>query len=55
MITPTPEMIEAVNKEYEPLPPVQESHQEGMPRWARVLAVIAVLGIIVAVISRLSR
>jgi hypothetical protein len=55
MLTPTPEMIEAVNKEYEPLSTMDESHRQRMPRWARVLAVIAVLGIIAAVVSRLAR
>jgi len=55
MITPTQEMIEAVTKEHEPIPTVHQQRREGMPRWARVLAVIAVLGIIAAVISRLAR
>jgi len=53
MITPTPEMIEAVSKQYEPVSTTDESHRRRMPRWARVLTVIAVLGIIAAAISRL--
>ena len=58
MITPTKESLDAFRPEYEPPHPVpteEEPRRQEMPRWAKVLAVIAVAGLIAAVAFRLAR
>jgi len=57
MITPTKESLDAFRPEYEPHPVPTEGvpRRQVMARWAKVLAVIAVAGILVAVVSRLAR
>jgi len=51
MITPTKESLDAFRPEYEPHPVPKEAVPR-MPHWAKVLAVITVLGVIGVVIAR---
>jgi hypothetical protein len=57
MITPTKESLDAFRPEYEPhrIPTDEAAPKQRVPRWAKVLAAIAFLGVVAAVIARLAR
>jgi len=57
MITPTKESLDAFRPEYEPhrAPTDKTAPKQRAPRWVKVLAAIALLGVVAAVIARLAR
>jgi hypothetical protein len=57
MITPTKASLDAFRPEYEPhrVPTDKAAPKQRAPRWVKVLASIAFLGVVAAVIARLAR